>query len=42
MAVSGKCPVCKAVTSVSPGQPVPLHQPQGSRETCSGSGKPAE
>jgi hypothetical protein len=38
---NGRCPVCKAIVSVDPGQSVPPHQPEGSREKCSDSGQPA-
>ncbi len=37
-----KCPDCGVNTSAEKGQPTPLHQKKGTRETCSGAGKPAK
>lgn len=38
----GACPVCGSTVGAEKGQPVALHQKPGSRETCSGSGAPAQ
>lgn len=38
---NARCPVCRQVTSVAAGEPVPPHQPPDSRETCTGSNQPA-
>ncbi|MFF3848069.1 hypothetical protein [Streptomyces sp. NPDC002328] len=37
----GSCPVCGAGVGAAPGEPVAMHQRQGSLETCPGSGQPA-
>ena len=39
--LAGNCPVCGAGVGSQPGQPTTIHQAQGSRETCPGSGAPA-
>ena len=39
--LAGNCPVCGAGVGSQPGQPTTIHQAQGSRETCPGSGSPA-
>jgi hypothetical protein len=38
---SANCPDCGVYTSAAKGQPTPIHQQSGSRQTCSGTGKPA-
>jgi hypothetical protein len=36
------CPVCGTITDARPGEPTGMHQrPDGSREQCPGSGRPA-
>lgn len=40
-ATEGSCPVCGAGVGAEKGQPVAMHQRQGSLETCPGSGQPA-
>lgn len=38
--LNATCPVCGTGVSTPAGEPVPPHQPQGSREGCSGAGQP--
>jgi len=39
--LSGSCPVCGAIVGAPKGSSTTTHQRQGSRETCPGSGQPA-
>lgn len=40
---AASCPTCGTGTSAGSGDPTPMHQkPDGSRETCPGSGSPAQ
>ncbi|CAM5428758.1 hypothetical protein SRIMM317S_02096 [Streptomyces rimosus subsp. rimosus] len=38
----GCCPVCGAGVGSEPGEPTTIHQPADDRDTCPGSGQPAQ
>lgn len=40
--LSASCPVCGSYGSANSGEPTAMHQTPGSRETCPGSGQPAQ